>query len=314
MTARPGAICAALFFATYAVALVRLSVAGVYPLEEAIGVLVVLGVGFPGLAWLLLRRVAPLPARAATAGELLTALVLLAVVTVYLAVGTSTVDAIVPAAWLTAARTHAVFVLAKKLVVFVAIPYAVLRLGFGRHAADFGLGREALRALWGRQGVVAVLLTLALGAFQWFVGRGAAPLRAGELTGAALAATLTITVVWNLLEVGLVEEFFFRAVVQTRIADALRSPTAGLFLAALLFGLAHAPGYVLRGAGVADGLGMRPTVADAAAYAIAVPAVASFLFAVLWNRTRNLYVGIIVHAAVDALPQAMATAQVWGLH
>ncbi len=311
---RHGFAGAVLFAACYAAAVLRLQ-AGGRSLEEALAILVLMGLAFPALAALLLRRSASLPPPAPPAGGPVLAATfgLLAFVTLYLAAGADAVDAALPAAWHASAAAHDVVVLAKKLLVFVLVPYAVLHAAFGRRPRDFGLGAPALRALRGRHGVAALVLSLALCAFQLLAGRGAAPIRDGEIAGATLAAGLALTFAWNLLEAGVVEEFFFRAVLQERLAAALRSDVAAVFVGALLFGLAHAPGYVLRAGGVADALGSHPGASDAIAYSIAVPAVASFLFAYLWLRTRNLYVGIVVHAAVDTLPNTADFVRAWGL-
>ena len=118
---------------------------------------------------------------------------------------------------------------------------------------------------------------------------------------------------WNVVEAGFVEEFFFRAVLQGRLALALRSDVAAAAAACVLFGLAHAPGYPLRGGAIADGLGAHPPALVAVAYAIAVPSAAGVLFAYLWVRTRNLYFGIFLHGAIDAISNADAAARLFGL-
>ena len=81
----------------------------------------------------------------------------------------------------------------------------------------------------------------------------------------------------------------------------MRSPIAGLFVMALIFGLVHAPGMVLRGAGVSEGLGDQTDVLTAAAYTIGVQSVAAFFFGVVWLRTRNLPALMVIHAATDLL-------------
>jgi membrane protease YdiL (CAAX protease family) len=315
MSARRAAAGGALYGAVYTAALYRLSGSGILPAEEALTLAAVLGVAFPALALLLLRGSPPPSSAPETTarGEAAIAIALLVLVSAYLAAGAGLIDQLLPSAWVDSPRIHGLVVLAKKLVVFVVLPYAAMRALYGRRAAGYGLSPAALRTLAGRPGVSAVTLGILLCTFQWFAGRGATPIRTGALSGAALAAALVATFVWNLLEVGLVEEFFFRGFLQARLAALLRSPGAAVFVAALLFGLAHAPGYMWRGAGVADGLGTHPAALDALAYTVAVPGVASFLFAVLWLRTRNLYVGIVVHAAIDLLPQAAEGARAWGL-
>jgi membrane protease YdiL (CAAX protease family) len=82
---------------------------------------------------------------------------------------------------------------------------------------------------------------------------------------------------------------------------------------ALLFGLVHAPGIVLRGAGVDEGLGAHPDIWTAAAYVIAVQAVAALVFGILWLRTRNLLVVVLFHAATDLLSNASELFGAFGL-
>ena len=75
---------------------------------------------------------------------------------------------------------------------------------------------------------------------------------------------------WLLLEAGLVEEFFFRALVQSQLAAAFKSEVSGIVLMSLIFGLAHAPGFIFRHAGELEGLGPNPSALDAVAYSIVV--------------------------------------------
>ncbi len=299
----------------YLAAIGWLAVRGVVPIEEPLGVLIVLGVASPLLAWSLLRKssaVRPAPG-GATGRANLVVFGLLALVTCYLTVGAGPLDAGLPRAWL-APGPHAIVGVLRKLVVFVVLPWAALGIGLGWRPSVYGLGSAALRAMWGRQGVATLVLALGLGAFQWFFGRGAAPLRAGEFSGVGLAGVVLLSFAWQAVEAGLVEEFFFRAVLQTRLLALTGSPAAGAILAALVFGVAHVPGYVLRGGGVLDAIGSQPSALDAIAYAVAVPSVAAIPFALIWARTRNLYACVLLHGAIDALPGAAPLARAFGIH
>jgi membrane protease YdiL (CAAX protease family) len=310
---RSGIVALSCFAAAYVASLYELCVRGSYPLEDALAVLAIMGLGFPALGAALLWRATPPGARSdpARRGEGLAVGALLLGVCGYLTFGATLAEALAAGTVLSGPRAHALYVLARKLAVFVLLPWAVLRLGFGRGAGDFGLGRPALAALRGRYGVAAVAMGLAGCAMQFVLGSGATAIREDGLAGPTLLAALAGAFAWNLLEAGLVEEYYFRAVLQARLAAALRSPLAGALAAALLFGLAHAPGYVLRGAGLPDDLGAHPPALQAVAYAIAVPALAALPFALLWARTRNLYVCLIVHAAIDTLPFTREFARTW---
>jgi len=70
----------------------------------------------------------------------------------------------------------------------------------------------------------------------------------------------------------------------------------------LLFGLAHAPGYVLRGAFLMEGMSQAPDPLTAAAYSIAVVSPIGLMFGVLWTRTRSLTLLVLLHGWADLVP------------
>jgi membrane protease YdiL (CAAX protease family) len=113
---------------------------------------------------------------------------------------------------------------------------------------------------------------------------------------------LPISFLWLLIEVGLVEEFFFRAFIQSRLAAFFRSEVTGIVLSCLIFGLAHAPGLVLRGAGIISPVGESPSILLGVGYSIVILSVTGFGLGIVWARTRNLLVLMVIHAAGDLLP------------
>ena len=98
------------------------------------------------------------------------------------------------------------------------------------------------------------------------------------------------------------EEFFFRGLIQSQFAAALKSEVSGVVLMSLIFGLAHAPGFIFRHAGEVEGLGLNPSAIDAIAYSIVVLAVSGITFGIIWARTKNLFALMLIHAAGDLLP------------
>jgi hypothetical protein len=77
-------------------------------------------------------------------------------------------------------------------------------------------------------------------------GRGPKEIAALPQPAWAIALAAPLALAGTCLEAGLTEEFLFRVAFQTRAAAWLRSEVAGLVAMAVLFGLAHAPGYVLE--------------------------------------------------------------------
>ena len=107
------------------------------------------------------------------------------------------------------------------------------------------------------------------------------------LSPLALGAGAVLGFAWLVIEVGLVEEFFFRALVQERAASFFRSQAAGVVLMAVVFGLAHAPGLYLRTASTQEGLAANPSLLAAVGYSLVVTSVAGLFFGVLWARTAK---------------------------
>lgn len=282
--------------------------------EDAISGLILFGFAFPLLAWLGSLQARPLTLfvrRSAT--EMILLGLCLGFVAAYLIWGSALSDALLPGSWMASARIKFLVVLVRKLVVFVLVPFALFRILFGYGWKDFGLQWEGLRALAGNHLPVVLSLSLAILLFQYFLGLGAAPIRRGELSAGQLAVGIPLCFVWLFIETGLVEEFFFRGLVQTRCAAWFKSEVSGVALMALLFGLAHAPGFILRHAGLQEAIGPDPSPADAIAYAIVILSVGGIFFGIVWARTKNLWAVMFIHAATDLLPNLKRFVVTWGI-
>ncbi|MFZ0708112.1 MAG: CPBP family intramembrane glutamic endopeptidase [Candidatus Korobacteraceae bacterium] len=103
------------------------------------------------------------------------------------------------------------------------------------------------------------------------------------------------------------EEFFFRVLLQSRLASLLKSELGGIVIASLVFGLMHAPGLYLRTGITQEGLPPHPPLRMAVGYSIVITSTAGFVFGVLWSRTRNFALIAIVHGAGDLLPDFLTT-------
>jgi len=281
--------------------------------DDALSLLVIFGLAFPLLAWLTTLRARPLMLTVQRrSSEMWLLLACLLGVTLYLVWGAALSEALVPASWLGSARGKFFVVFIRKLIVFVAIPFVLFRTIFGYRWRDFGLQLAGFRTLAGNHLPVVLVLSAAILVFQFFMGNGAAPIRRGEFHASQLALGLPFCFAWLFLEAGLVEEFFFRALLQTRLALWFRSEAAGVALMTLLFGLAHAPGFILRHAGLEEAIGTNPSPADSIAYSIVVLSVGGILFGIVWARTKNLWAVMIIHAATDLLPNFAEFAKTWG--
>jgi CAAX protease family protein len=143
------------------------------------------------------------------------------------------------------------------------------------------------------------------------LGRGLKTVGALDAPVWLILSFAPIALLWMCVEAGLCEEFLFRMFLQTRASAWLRSDTAAIVVMATLFGLAHAPGYVLRGQHLMEGMNKAPDILTAAAYSIAVVSPIGLMFGVLWKRTRNLWLLVFLHGWTDLLPNLAEFIKTW---
>jgi len=180
----------------------------------ALIVLVLFGIIFPALAWLTTLRAVPLSISVhPTSREMLVLVACVVALSAYLVGGPQWINDHLPQMWIDSPRIKFFITLAKKLIVFVLIPFGIFRFAFGYRLRDFGIQQEGLRALCRNHLPMVLVVGGALLAFQFFLGNGAAPIRQGKFTAGQLLLGLPLCFAWLVIEVGLVEEFFFRALV-----------------------------------------------------------------------------------------------------
>jgi membrane protease YdiL (CAAX protease family) len=297
-----------LFALLYLTSLALLIAAG-FDRNDALMELAIFGLAFPALAWWTTRGAARLPtAERCSAKDLVVLAAMVLALSFYLIAGPQWIDSFAPKE---SPRLHEMISLMRKLLVFVALPYAIYRILSAYFWRDYGVSRAALRELGRSHLPVVLVMSAVMLLFNYFIGQGATPLRAGRFSAEQLAIGLPLCFGWLLVEAGLVEEFFFRAVLQARLSAWFKSETTGVALMALVFGLAHAPGFIFRNSGEMEGLGAHPSALLAIAYTIVVLAPAGIVFGVVWARTRNLYAAIVIHAATDLLPNAGQFIETW---
>ena len=110
------------------------------------------------------------------------------------------------------------------------------------------------------------------------------------------AVSFLVSFVLALLTVGFVEEFFFRGILQSRLAACLGSEWRGLLVASFLFGLLHLPMYFFS-----PFEHTRGNLVWALTSVITEQAMAGVLLGAVWARTHNLATPVLVHAFIDAI-------------
>jgi membrane protease YdiL (CAAX protease family) len=273
------------YLTIYAAALALLVWREDFGIAEPLLILVLMGGGFSLLAWLLTRRAAELPVET---GPLAPLLPYLLAVAAFVTWGLGALPMAQP--W------HDAAAMISKLAVFVAIPALLFRT----------------KLTWRRPDLVPLLVMAAiLTLFQAAFGSGFAKIASSGLTPVQIALWSVLAFVWLAIEAGLVEEYFFRAVLQTRIERALRSRTGGIVVAALLFGLIHAPGLYLRGNLTGEDFARPPSLLFAIGYAVVILSPTGLFFGVLWTRTRNLPLIVALHGLTDLVPNLVPFAKTW---
>jgi len=273
-----------------------------FPVEEALGSVIILGIFFFAIAYLLVRKNSPIEEQTAfQQNELLVLSGTFLFVSIALIFGNRIITSWLPDSLSTSLAAKEVITLIRKVLVFVLIPFVIYKYAFGFSSKDFGLTTNTNKILSRRSIFIFVVMALLFSLLQWFGGRAAEPIRAGEFNSVELIVGMPLVFIWLFIEVGLVEEFFFRALLQDRISVFTKSTSWGIVLASLLFGLAHAPGMYFREAGAVDGLSTNPSVMTTISYCIAVQATAGLPFAIIWSKTRNLWLLMAIHAAADLL-------------
>lgn len=264
-----------------------------FPLGDSIPVILIVGFGFTGLVYWIVPQHVEVPARPSIeTGELLFTIIYLICISAFLVQGMP-----VPAPWKGHFLKEKLAVLGFKLLLFVLVPLAVLRIFWRVGWAELGFSAGDIPG----QLLSAVLLILIIGGFNLLAGGGAEPLRKRHYSLRHTVFGLILAFAWNTLEVGLVEEFFFRAFLQGRIIGILDSPIAAISIASLLFGLAHVPGIYLRRGDKHGPLGEHPSLLNSILYGILTLSPTGWFTGLLYLRTQSLLAPILVHAAVDAV-------------
>ena len=194
--------------------------------------------------------------------------------------------------------------LALKLVVHVGLP-ALLLLAIGGRLRPLFTTRMNTRGFW----ICLVVIGGLSLAFMAVISPSLKHIAELHLSPASLALAGGVTALWLAAEAGLCEEFLFRAVLQSRLAAAMKSEAGAVFIAALLFALAHVPGLYMRAD--ASVSGHSQSLIEVIAYAIAVLSPIGVSLGFVCARTRSLLLIVLLHTLIDLLPGIPDFARTW---
>jgi membrane protease YdiL (CAAX protease family) len=286
----------------------------IYSIEEAIFALIIIGFFFSTVGWFTTKSAKVLEFSVdPTNLEILISASYVVFVFLYLIFGVSLIDAFLPKVWVENPQIFFLVKIIKKLLVFVIIPYVLISRFFGYSAKDFGFRKEALKEFFKSHLPTVLIISSLMVLLQFFIGNAASPIRQGEFTTSQILFALPLCFIALFVEVGLVEEFFYRVFLQSRFAAFFKSEVAGIVIVAMIFAVSHAPGLIFRQAGISDGLGATPNAWEAIAYTISTISLISIMFGIIWIRKRNLLALIFIHAMTDLLPNLPEFIRTWNL-
>jgi len=263
--------------------------------------LVVFGLILSGIILFLTRKMDPPPPVVLHPARESIALLLYLVVYAVLFIGIllGSIKSAIPAG-----TEQEMVVLAHKLLIHVAIPAALIILVGGTVAWQFDAGIKR-RGFW----TTLIVLSALMFALLSVVSPSLKQISGLHLAPAAAVAAVLASWAWVSVEAGLCEEFLFRATLQSRLTAWFSSPAAGIALTSVLFALSHWPGLYLRGGPDVDG--WSPDPIQVAAFTIATLSPLSVALGTLWARSRSLLLVVLVHGAIDALPNTAELVRTW---
>jgi membrane protease YdiL (CAAX protease family) len=285
-----------------------------YPAGELISIFILLGPILTSMAYFISRTSSPLFSdRNGQAKESMVILALIIYIMIVITWRKDITSLFFQDRILENERLESFITLIFKLLAFVVIPLILYFVLYRFTLKDWGINLP-IKAYFTRKSItIFFIMTFMLFLVQFYMGNGAKPIREGLLTQKQLLFGLPLFYIWLIFEVGIVEEFFFRNLLQSRISVILNSQTGGIVISALVFGLAHAPGIFLREGGVLANLGEEPSLWLSIGYSISVLSIAGLFLAVIWAKTRNFWLIVGIHAFVDTLPGLKDFIELWGI-
>jgi len=299
----------------YIITLLTMKLIEHFPISESIAVMLIFGVFFSLTAYITSKSsVVLFENKPEQKREVLLVSAILIYITLFLTYGGDLIKQVTPLKFLENMRAQEIITISKKLLFFVLIPFIAYKYIYKFNLRDFGLIVKAKELFTLRNTIILFTMASLILLFQFFVGNGAKPIRDGLITNRQLLFGLPLLFIWLIFEVGLVEEFFFRALVQSRLTMITKSEIGGIILSGLFFGLAHAPGFYLRGGGTLDNLGQHPSLFMSIGYSILVLSVLGFFLSIIWSKTKNLWLVMAIHAFGDLLPNLSDFIKTWGIN
>lgn len=280
-----------------------------FQMNEILAVTVIVGIIFSTIAYLLSRSAKPLFYESPSGKNEI--IVIIGILLFFILFITFYVDILIPSnanelskKWINGFS---------KITCCVLIPIIVYRLIYGFTPGDWGIKPNVKMCFSKNSIVLFIVLSVIIVLFQVYASNGFKPVREGVYSHRQVFTGIPLHFLWLIFTVGIVEEFFFRTFLQSRLSLLLKSQIGGIVLSAMFFGLAHAPGIYFRGGGEIASLGTNPSLLLATAYSFLALSSAGFFLSIIWLKTKNFWLIVAIHAMVDLLPGLSSFIDIFGL-
>lgn len=302
------------YLVIYIAVLIIVVVKKIFPVEEIISLFLIIGVIFSTLGYFLSRNSTPIFSdKQIQKKESFLVIGLIIYFTLFVTFYNKLLALMLPAEIYANEQFHELITSAAKLMFMVLIPIIIYKLLYQFKLYDWGIKANLKKIFTVKSLIIFFVFSLIMVLFQYIAGNGAKPIREGLFSERQLLIGLPLSFIVLLINVGLVEEFFFRSLLQSRLSVITKSSIGGIVVSALIFGLAHAPGIYLRGAGVIANLGAEPSLLISIGYSILALSIAGIFLSIIWLKTKNIWLIIGIHAMVDLLPNLPEFIETWGI-
>jgi len=243
--------------------------------------------------------------------EWFTLIILAVYITLYICWGASYLSTIAIPAFTHNVRNIYLLELLKEVVFFFVIPFTIYRFAYRFTLREAGL-RIPARQIFSWPNIITFIVLSAVALlFQYIFNEELEPLWEGEYPPGTMMIAVPAVFLVSFIKIGLAQGFFFRSIMQSRLSIGLNTKFGGMAISLLLYGLAHLPLYMTYGIPDRHGVEQFPGLLMALAICIAVLATTGVFIAIIWRRSKNLWLVCALYASVSLLPELHRFITVW---
>lgn len=201
----------------------------------------------------------------------------------------------------------------KDIVFYFLIPFLVYRSIFGFTLREAGL-RISLRDIFSIPNIITfIILSGVIILFQYLFNEDLESLWEGEFESGVLLTAIPVLFFLLLFKTGLAYGFFFHSLLQSRLSIGLKSKFGGMIVSVLIFGFAYLPLLSDSGIPARHKLEQNVGLLMILAYCIAILAISHLFIAIIWRRSKNLWLIMGLYAVMLLLPDLAHFLEIWKL-